>query len=508
MAVSFVASGAAGIQTVAGNLSITPGLPAGVAEGDLLVASVLVRMASTTDPAVSTPAGWTFLGGAFDTGGGSGVAIRTYVRSWTSGVTAPNFTTSVSISSARAGILALRDAVVPTSGAMVSELEAGAAANLRTTSSISVPADGWLVASFGARSGETWASSDLTDRSNGTNGAATGATLFVGTKGPLTAGTYSTSASMDVASSVATKTILAITPAVVAAPVSGSASTPLPAFTSAATGTHVAPGATGTATTALPAFTTSAAGTRTIPPRTGAASTSLPPFTSSASGSFTPPVPATPTGVTADPGATTIDVSWTPSPGATSYTVEWEQVTTNVTGAAATTLPPFTSSSTGTHTPPPTRTGAATTQLPAFTSSATGVHVKPTSTGTASTPLPAFTSSATGTFVKPVRSGTATTSLPAFATTAAGTRTVPTSTGAAVTSLPTFTTQAAGAFAVFVPIPDDAKTTHRPANRATTTHRPVSAASTTHRDVSAATTTHNPAPRATATHRENAWQST
>lgn len=238
MAVAFGATGTAAVQTVAGTLNVTPGLPAGVASGDVLLASLLYRTLDGVDLTVTASSGWTLIGSTFDTGGGTGAHARYYARSYTGGLAAPTFTTATNISSAVASVISLTGATVPTSANVTIAAESGAAANLRTAGPVAATASAWLVGSFGSRSGEVWTSSDLTDRSGGTNGV-TGATLYVGTTGPVSAGSTMKTASMSVASGVATKMLLFVepsgTPPVVSAGADQTAAEPYKTVTLAAT---------------------------------------------------------------------------------------------------------------------------------------------------------------------------------------------------------------------------------------------------------------------------------
>lgn len=83
------------------NASVTPGMPAGVAENDILVLKAAIRNTAAT---VNTPAGWNLLvdGGNF----------RVFTRVYTAGVVAPTvtFTGGVAQADTAAKILAVRNA--------------------------------------------------------------------------------------------------------------------------------------------------------------------------------------------------------------------------------------------------------------------------------------------------------------------------------------------------------------------------------------------------------------
>ena len=73
----------AGTLSTGNNASVTPGLPAGVAENDVLVMTVAIRNTAAT---INTPAGWNLL-----VNGGN---VKVFTRAWTSGVAAPTVTFS------------------------------------------------------------------------------------------------------------------------------------------------------------------------------------------------------------------------------------------------------------------------------------------------------------------------------------------------------------------------------------------------------------------------------
>lgn len=82
MAVAFSSSGAA---AAANNASITPGLPSGLAAGQLMVAICCIRSSTAT---INTPSGWT----RADDRGGTNTHVYVFWRAWQSGDAAPTFT--------------------------------------------------------------------------------------------------------------------------------------------------------------------------------------------------------------------------------------------------------------------------------------------------------------------------------------------------------------------------------------------------------------------------------
>lgn len=212
MAVSFVGAGAVHVQPAAANLDATLTLPSGLLDGDVVYAPLSIRTVDTVDPVVTAPAGWTLLASAYDTSSGTGTAARLYACPYAAGMAAPRFTTATSMSSATGGTFALRGGAMPTAGDVSATAETGASANLRTTGPVDVAEQGWLIGMFTSRTGETWTSSDLTERLAGMNAATGGATGYVGTSGPHPAGSYTRSATMDPASSAATKVAVAVAP--------------------------------------------------------------------------------------------------------------------------------------------------------------------------------------------------------------------------------------------------------------------------------------------------------
>jgi hypothetical protein len=155
--------------------------------------------------------------------------------------------------------------------------------------------------------------------------------------------------------------------------------------------------------------------------RTGTAARTLGDFTSSASGTVTPP---SFTGTSARTlGAFTSSASGTFTPS-------------GISGTSATTLGSFVSAASGTI----GENGTSATTLGSFTSNASGSIGE---NGTSATTLGSFTSAASGTFV-PAGSGFSATTLGAFTSTASGTFTPPNETGTSATTLGSFTSTASG----------------------------------------------------------------
>lgn len=160
---------------------------------------------------------------------------------------------------------------------------------------------------------------------------------------------------------------------------------------------------------------------------TGTATPTLGSFTSSASGTSTPP---------AFTGTVAVTLAvFEPAASGTSTPPAF-------TGTVAVTLAVFTSSAAGTSAPPPV-TGTAAIELAAFTADALGAFT-PTGSGSAAVTLDPFTSDASGTFTPAETTGSAAVTLDAFVSAATGTTVPPAITGTAAVTLDPFTPDATG----------------------------------------------------------------
>ena len=111
MAVTYLG---AGTYAAGNNASVTPGLPAGLLNGDLLVLCTSIRDAVGS---ANTPAGWTLAYSGVSAGAAAGYQ-KVFYRAYATGVTAPTvtFTGGGSNDTTQAIILAFRDAVVAAGG--------------------------------------------------------------------------------------------------------------------------------------------------------------------------------------------------------------------------------------------------------------------------------------------------------------------------------------------------------------------------------------------------------
>lgn len=89
MAITFVAAGTA---AAANNGNVTPGLPVGIASGDLLIG--MCRSNGVTGSPPSTPSGWTALTGFPYTGPSSTIGLNLVYKTATGSDTDPTFTFS------------------------------------------------------------------------------------------------------------------------------------------------------------------------------------------------------------------------------------------------------------------------------------------------------------------------------------------------------------------------------------------------------------------------------
>lgn len=104
-----------GTESNGNNASVTPGMPAGVADGDILVMKAAIRNTSAT---INTPTNWTL----FLNGGN----FRIYTRIYSAGVTAPTVTFSGGVAGddTSARITAVRNSDFSVSGAVQSNSSA------------------------------------------------------------------------------------------------------------------------------------------------------------------------------------------------------------------------------------------------------------------------------------------------------------------------------------------------------------------------------------------------
>ena len=145
--------GAAGASASSGNSSLAIATPAGVAEGDFLVAGVAIRPASAT---ITPPAGWTLLRRS-DSSGGAANSLAVYTRVATAGEPADHTFTFSTATGSAGGITAFRGVHATTPIDVESAQSTASGLNHATPSVDTTVADTMVVTFHSMSSSATWA---------------------------------------------------------------------------------------------------------------------------------------------------------------------------------------------------------------------------------------------------------------------------------------------------------------------------------------------------------------
>lgn len=382
--------------------TLSSGMPAGVATGDLVLFVVLTN--TTTIPAA--PSGYTQIA----TGANSTIGLGVWYKFATnSSEPAPSTTQSAFRATSATLVYRGVDSTTP--------IDVAAGTSTTGTTAVSVPARTPLTAGAwdiaigsmltSATNTTTWSSTNLVlDQPSISNVAGSNNPAFVVGHFAWTSGAFTPNITKSATSTRTLGTHFVLRPAASSANTGTSAST-LPVLASAAIAAVVL---AGSATAALPPLSSQSAGDVT---NAASSSSTLPPLTSSASGTVS------------GTGAVS---SALPSLASSALGLS------RTAGPSASTLPSLLTSGAGL-----ARTAGTTTiTLPSLTSAATGAGSTPTTTGTSASTLPSLTSSAQATSRN---MATSTVALPAL--TAAGNGTSSTA-GQGAGSLPSLMTEAVG----------------------------------------------------------------